>query len=86
MRVPPEQVQAPKKATSVHIKRALLSVYLFCYAPLTQSAIEMLICVPTCSEAACPEVLFIDFGVTCDSVEYRSGFGAAVRGCCRRAT
>jgi hypothetical protein len=33
---PARQVQAPRKATAVHVKRALLNVYLFCYAPLTQ--------------------------------------------------
>ena len=76
-----DKVQAPAKATAVHIKRTLISVYLFCYSPLTQSAIELLICVPTCSDAACPEVLSIDFGVTCDSAEYHFGVGAAVRAC-----
>jgi hypothetical protein len=76
-----DKAQAPAKATAVHIKRTLISVYLFCYSPLTQSAIELLICVPTCSDAACPEVLSIDFGVTCDGAEYHSGVGAAVRDC-----
>ena len=89
----------------MHIKRTLINVYLYCYAPLTQvgrrrvslevgpapafwgnltpfsrtqSAIELLICVPTCSDPTCPDVLYIDFGVACDSSEHRSGFIAAV--------
>ena len=71
-------MQAPEKATAVHVKRTLINVYLFCYAPLTQSAIELLICVHTCSDPTCPEVLYIDFGVACGSSEHRSGFTAAV--------
>ena len=37
-----------------------------------------MICVPTCSDPTCPDVLYIDFGVACDSSEHRSGFIAAV--------
>jgi hypothetical protein len=35
----------------------------------------MLVCVPTCSETdgSCPEVLSIDYGVSCDSSEFQRG-------------
>jgi hypothetical protein len=35
----------------------------------------MLVCVPTCSEAdgSCPEVLSIDYSVSCDAAEFQRG-------------
>ena len=61
-----DKVRAPAKATQTHERRALLSVYLFCYTPLTQAAVEMLVCVPTCSDnigpTQCHDVMNIDYG------------------------
>ena len=53
-----------------------MNVYLFCYAPLTQAAVEMLVCVPTCSE--CVKVLSIDYGISCSSGEYYAGAAVAL--------
>ena len=63
-----EKVQAPPKIDRVHIRRGLLNVFLFCFAPLTRSSIEALVCVKTCAEgdaADCGPVLMTDMAVKC---------------------
>ena len=60
-----DTVHSPPKATKTVMRRALLNAYLFCYAPLTYAAIEMLVCVPTCGSEGCYDVLSIDYGVSC---------------------
>ena len=42
-------LQAPKTLTWTHVKRCFLHIYLFCYAPITAAAIQMLACVDTCT-------------------------------------
>ena len=64
------KMDAPEKVEVVHFKRALLNIFLFCYAPLTQSAVQMMICIDTCTDGAeCVAVMEIDFGMHCDSAD-----------------
>jgi hypothetical protein len=68
----------PATVTPTHIKRCLLSIYLFCYAPITGSAIELLVSIKTCTVGEdCGRVLDIDFGISATSNEYWEGTLAA---------
>ena len=58
----------------IHIKRALVNTFMFCFAPLTRSSIEALTCVETCAdedgiddpmESDCVPVLKKDMSVQC---------------------
>ena len=74
-----DKLQSPRRATGIHIRRALLNDFLLCFAPLTKAAIDQLICVESCTIGAeCVQVLAIDFGVSCSSTEFRSGAIAAL--------
>jgi hypothetical protein len=66
-------VQSPKRITKTHFNRALLNTFIFCYAPLTAAAIQMMICVETCSADECTRVMQSDFGVECPSSDQRLG-------------
>jgi Ca2+-binding EF-hand superfamily protein len=73
-----DRLQAPATVTPTHIKRCLLSIYLFCYSPITGSAIELLVAVKTCEFGEdCERVLDIDFGISVSSDEYWKGAAAA---------
>jgi hypothetical protein len=73
-----DRLQAPAIVTRTHIMRCLLNIYLFCYAPITGSAIELLVSVKTCAVGEdCGRVLDIDFGISATSDEYWEGAAAA---------
>jgi Ca2+-binding EF-hand superfamily protein len=68
-----DKLQAPDHIESWHFKKAMLNVYLFCYQPITQACIQMLICRSmseegscAASDAACRSVLVLDWSVLCD--------------------
>eukprot|EP01052_Picozoa_sp_SAG31_P002896 SAG31_NODE_105_length_25008_cov_17.439399_9_plen_170_part_00 len=62
------KMDAPLHVKTTHFKRALLNTYLFCYAPLTQNAVQMLICVNTCNDGTdCEMVMEVDYGLACSS-------------------
>ena len=67
-----EKTQAPLQLSMVHVKRGLLNIYLFSFAPLTQAAIEMIVCVRTSAEETkeTPYVLVVDYGISCQSDEF----------------
>lgn len=71
-----EKLQSPNRVEYSHMKRTIVNVYLFCYAPATQSALEMLICkdlAETCDNEnpeLCVSVLAIDYSIECAGPEY----------------
>jgi predicted outer membrane repeat protein len=68
-----EFLKAPPAITSEHRRRATINVYLFCFAPLSRSAIEALVCVETCTDANiddCTHVVAADMGVRCYEGEH----------------
>jgi Ca2+-binding EF-hand superfamily protein len=68
----------PATVTRTHIKRCVLNIYLFCYSPITGSAIELLVAVKTCKVGEdCGRVLDVDFGISATSDEYWEGAAAA---------
>ena len=76
-----EKTEAPPKVKETHFKRALLNIFLFVYAPLTQSAVQMMICVETCTGGAeCVRVMEIDYSMRCDSADVQGGMVPAAVG------
>jgi hypothetical protein len=66
------------KIRKIHIKRALVNTFMFCFAPLTRSSIEALTCVETCTDdddediahSLCVPVLKKDMAVQCWGEEH----------------
>lgn len=79
-----EKLQSPSHIKSSHIKRTIVNVFLFCYMPATQAAIEILICkkmTETCrddSPELCISVLATDFSVECAGPQYFIARGTAL--------
>jgi hypothetical protein len=68
-----DKVQSPQRITKTHVNRTFLNTFIFCYAPLTAAAIQMMICVKTCEAEECTRVMQSDFGVECPSNEQHIG-------------
>ena len=61
------------KIGPIHSRRALVNVFMFCFAPLTRSSIEALTCVETCTDdddVNCVTVLKADMAVQCWSDDH----------------
>ncbi len=49
------------------------------YAPLTQSAVQMMICVETCTDGeVCESVMELDFGMVCSSGDVQRAMVTAI--------
>lgn len=82
-----EKLQAPPQIERVHFQRGALNAFLFCFAPLTRSAVQTMVCVEPCSEKgsnahhdgeACDAVLAFDRGVKCWEGEHLTAAFVAV--------
>ena len=76
------KLQSPERVNWQAFQRQLLQLYLFCYQPITQACIQMLICRSMSeegecmeSDAACRSVLVMDYSVECsdDNEDYTRG-------------
>lgn len=56
---------SPAEIGRIHTQRALVNTFLFCFAPLTRSSVEALVCVDTCDDPGCAQLLLADMAVTC---------------------
>jgi hypothetical protein len=74
-----DRIPAPSVLSPSHLDRANINILLFCYTPLTQAAVRMLVCTDTCSEGEdCLRVLEIDYSISCDSSQFIVGAYVAV--------
>ena len=74
--------KSPPVIERIHVRRALVNTFLFCFAPLTRSSVEALVCINTCtdSDSKCVPVLMADMAVQCFAGEhiYAAAFAALV--------
>jgi hypothetical protein len=65
----PDRPELPfyNQVSWIQIKRAVLAVYLYSFAPMTKVAITVFVCIRTCDGAGgpCTQVLAFDMGVKC---------------------
>ena len=67
-----ERMESPQAIERIHVRRALVYAFLFCFAPLTRSSVEALVCVKTCSDdsAECGLRLMTDMAERCYTGEH----------------
>ena len=78
-----DRIKATYTIDRMHLKRAMVNTFLYCFAPLTRTSIETLVCVDTCTDdddPNCMRVLSADMAVECWTGEHAiaSIFAAAL--------
>lgn len=67
-----DKMSAAPAIEPIHIRRAFVNTFLFCFAPITMSSVETLVCLDTCTGDSddCTALLMADMAVICYEGEH----------------
>ena len=67
-----DKISAAPSIELIHIRRAFVNTFLFCFAPITMSSVEALVCLDTCTGDSddCNSLLMADMAVRCYEGEH----------------